>query len=56
MMMMMTDYSYTTLSDNDEIIYSPVPFTVRPDPGQSAGSTWQLPLPPPACPRLKLKR
>jgi hypothetical protein len=44
-MMMMIYYSCVTLSDYDEIIYSPVPYAIRPDLGQPAGGTWRLPLP-----------
>jgi hypothetical protein len=34
-------------------MYSPVPFTVRPDLGESAGGTRQLPLPPPGLSPLE---
>jgi hypothetical protein len=44
---MMIHYSYATLSDHAEIMYSLVLFTVCPDLDQSAGGTRQLSLPPP---------
>jgi hypothetical protein len=39
MMMMMLHYSYAAYLEHDEIMYSPVPFTVRPDLDQSADGT-----------------
>jgi hypothetical protein len=47
LMMMIIHYSHATWLDHGEIMYSPILFAVRPDLGQSAGGSRQLPLPPP---------
>ena len=45
--MMMIHLSCAILLDHDDIMYSPILFTVCCDLEQSASGSWQLPLPPP---------